>query len=227
LGYLHKDLARGFAALGRSIGGTAITLATGQGARFGSLAAETPMRVSVWRPDADPAVFPEFVTMLRATGVSGDVLTVAGPVDDHADAAVLAGDLVFNGVTAGDIDDVWAEFAAVYQAMAAIPAGADGAQGDPGPKGDPGDDGAQGPAGATGPAGADGGGGVAPVIQVFRSSGTWTKPAGATFHRFELVGGGGGGGAGRCDSGASAKGGGGGGNGGFTTSVVFIDSDLG
>lgn len=53
--------------------------------------------------------------------------------------------------------------------------------------------------------------GVAVDIQVFTSSGTWTKPAGVTAVYVAALGGGGGGGAGACSAGACSGGSGGGG----------------
>ena len=59
-------------------------------------------------------------------------------------------------------------------------------------------------------------------VQVFTSSGVWTKPAGARWVRVVVVGGGGGGGSGRKGAAASVRGGGGGG-GSSSLSVIDID----
>lgn len=66
----------------------------------------------------------------------------------------------------------------------------------------------------------------APVVQVFTSSGTWTKPAGKSFHRVTGIGPGAGGCGGAVGTASSGVLGGGGGGGGSFADVVFSDSDL-
>ena len=65
-------------------------------------------------------------------------------------------------------------------------------------------------------------------VQVFTSSGTWTKPTNGTplSTRVFVIGGGGGGGSGRCGATGSARGGGGGGGGGGWSFTEFRTSDL-
>lgn len=65
-----------------------------------------------------------------------------------------------------------------------------------------------------------------PDVQTFNTSGTWTKPFGATTVKVTVIGGGGGGGSGRRGPSGTAQGGGAGGGGGGFSEVTFAASAL-
>jgi hypothetical protein len=71
-----------------------------------------------------------------------------------------------------------------------------------------------------------GAGGYTPTVNVFTSSGTYTKPAWATSIRVLAIGPGGSGGAGRRGAAASVRCGGGGGGGGAKCEAVFSAGDI-
>lgn len=100
--YSYADAATSTAASPRSVGGASLSVTTGTGARFGasSPSISAPMSIAVWRGAT-------FVTVLKCTGVTGDVLTIAGAWDDHADAAIQASDDLFNGPTKKDLNELW------------------------------------------------------------------------------------------------------------------------
>ena len=64
------------------------------------------------------------------------------------------------------------------------------------------------------------------TVDVFTSSGTWTKPTGAKVVWAVMVGGGGGGGSGRRGAASTARGGGGGGGGAAVTETTWRAADL-
>lgn len=69
-----------------------------------------------------------------------------------------------------------------------------------------------------------GGGGGFESIQVFTSSGTWTKPSGISKVKVYVIGGGGGGGGADCSDSNAGAGGGGGGAGGCAIEVIDVSA---
>lgn len=119
--YTYVDAGSATVAVdgGRIVGGPSITIEAGKGALFGSPSISAPMALSVYRSST-------FVTALQCTGVAGDVLTISGPWDDHADAAIQAGDEIYNGPTKKDMNELWT------WVKTPGPAGTDGTNGAPG-----------------------------------------------------------------------------------------------
>lgn len=102
----HSDLAISAATTIRNVGGTSLSVESGAGALFNVV--DGPMRVVVYRADPTSVDAPPiFITLLWVTAVSGDVLTIGGAADAHADAAVAIGDTLANVPTAGDLKDLW------------------------------------------------------------------------------------------------------------------------
>lgn len=142
----YADTASSKAAAPRAIGGATLAVKTGDGHLFGSPTAEQPMRVVVYRGGA-------FRTILKVTGVDGDVLEIDGTFDDYDDAAVLAGDQIENVPTAGDFNDIYTAIDAI--SLTPGPQGLQGPAGNDGPQGIqgvPGPAGAKGDQGDVGPA---------------------------------------------------------------------------
>lgn len=114
------------AASARSSGGASLTVTAGDGAKFGSPTTAAPLKLAVWRSGS-------FVTVLKATGVSGDVLTIDGTADAATDAAVNVGDDLAASATKGDFDGLWtaldskasAGVASVYDMRYALAKGVD------------------------------------------------------------------------------------------------------
>lgn len=102
--YVNAGLSK--AAAGRTSGEASLTVTAGEGVKFGSPSADAPLKLAVWRSGV-------FVTLLRVTGVSGDVLTIDGTADGASDAAVNVGDDLIAAATKGDFEGLWTAIGAV------------------------------------------------------------------------------------------------------------------
>lgn len=104
---------------GRSIGGTSITVEDGskyQGTTGSAPSVGSPAKLTIirWTSSTDYIV----VVVLLCTGRAGNVLTIAGAAEGYSDAAVLAGDYVMVGPTAGDLETLQAAIATNAAAIA-------------------------------------------------------------------------------------------------------------
>jgi hypothetical protein len=112
----HIDRAVSKAAVARASGGGTLTLRAGDGPLFGTITPDDWLRIVVWRANV-------FVTILKATGRTGDVLTISGTADGYADAAINIGDDVGNVICQGDLDDLWTETEGLQAQIDAIGSG--------------------------------------------------------------------------------------------------------
>ncbi len=150
------DLAQAEVLAPRSAGGASLVISGADASEFGTPTADAPLKLVVYRAET-------FVTALLVTGRDENILSVAGPLEGFADAALQSGDTVACVPLASDIRDLWAALEAIELTPGPQgeqgpvgetgPQGIQGPQGDPGPKGDAGDVGPQGPPGAAGPKG--------------------------------------------------------------------------
>jgi hypothetical protein len=100
----------------RSAGGTSLVLLPGQGGRVTAL----PTRVTVVTAGSY-GTSAEVLTIFGVTGVSGDTLTISGPLEGTTDRGYAAGDYADLRVTAGYVNDLNAAVDGVlnpYQAPA-------------------------------------------------------------------------------------------------------------
>lgn len=98
---------------GRAIAGTSLTVVDGskfQGTTGAAPSPSSPAKLTIIRYTS--AIDYIVVTVLKCTGRTGNVLTIDGATESYADAAVLDGDLVFCGPTAGDMEALQAGIAA-------------------------------------------------------------------------------------------------------------------
>ena len=85
----------------RSVGGTSLALLPGQGAKLTAL----PTRITVVTAGTYGSPT-EVFTIFGVTAVSGDILTVTGPLEGTVDHNYVAGDYADLRVTAGYITDL-------------------------------------------------------------------------------------------------------------------------